>query len=153
MNNESNHHSVRANSPVNPSAVRVLRSLDPVARSLECAYFVAGATARDLILVNVHGLRPGRATLDIDLGIAIESWQQFAILKERLVGTGEFAADGRMHQRMNYTGLTPHFPVDLIPFRGVASAERNDCMAPRSGHRVERRGFRRSIGVVCFGRT
>lgn len=86
---------------------------------------MAGATARDLILVNLHDLRPGRATVDIDFGIAVESWEQFAILKARLVGTGEFVASSlRALQRMIYTDRTTgsSTPVDLIPFGGVASA-------------------------------
>jgi predicted nucleotidyltransferase len=103
MNNESRPHSTPANSPVDPSVVRVLRSLDPIARALDCAYFVAGATARDLVLVNVYGLRPGRATLDIDFGIAVRSWEQFTLLKDRLVGTGDFADRRRAQQRLIYT--------------------------------------------------
>ena len=94
MSNESHQHSVPLNSPVDPSVVRVLRVLDPIARSSKCEYFLAGATARDLILVNVHGLRPGRATRDIDFGIAVESWAQFELLKERLLATNEFSARG-----------------------------------------------------------
>lgn len=124
MNNESPQHSIRPSSPVDPAVVRVLRSLDPIARAADCAYFVAGATARDLILVNVHGLRPGRATRDIDFGIAVESWDQFALLKERLVATGDFASDRRALQRLIYsdqaTGIS--IPIDLIPFRGITSA-------------------------------
>jgi predicted nucleotidyltransferase len=84
MNNESHQHSIRPSSPVDAAVVRVLRSLDPIARSADCEYFVAGATARDLMLVNVHGLRPGRATRDIDFGIAVKGWDQFAQLKEGL---------------------------------------------------------------------
>jgi predicted nucleotidyltransferase len=124
MSNESYPRSIQAANPVDPSVVRVLRFLDPIAREVDCAYFVAGATARDLILVNLHGLRPGRATLDIDFGIAVESWEQFAILKARLVGTGEFVAALRALQRMIYTDRTTgsSTPVDLIPFGGVASA-------------------------------
>ena len=124
MSNESHQHSVPLNSPVDPSVVRVLRVLDPIARSSKCEYFLAGATARDLILVNVHGLQPGRATRDIDFGIAVESWAQFELLKERLLATNEFSAS-RAHQRLIYAdsndGLST--PVDLIPFRGVASAD------------------------------
>src|SRR2546429_1698427 len=125
MNNESPQHSIRPSSPVDPAVVRVLRSLDPIARAADCAYFVAGATARDLILVNVHGLRPGRATRDIDFGIAVESWDQFARLKEGLVATGAFESDQRMLQRLIYSDKVAEFsiPVDLIPFRGVASAD------------------------------
>jgi predicted nucleotidyltransferase len=124
MSNESYPRSIQATNPVDPSVVRVLRVLDPIAREVDCAYFVAGATARDLILVNLHGLRPGRATVDIDFGIAVESWEQFAILKARLVGTGEFVAALRALQRMIYTDRTTgsSIPVDLIPFGGVASA-------------------------------
>ena len=99
MNNESPQHSAPPHSPVDPTVVRVLRSLDPIAREADCAYFVAGATARDLILVNVHGLQPGRATRDIDLEIAVESWEQFARLKERLAASGDFAPDRRALQR------------------------------------------------------
>jgi len=42
---------------------------------------VAGAAARDLILVNIHGLRPGCAIRDIDFGIAVETWNRFCAVK------------------------------------------------------------------------
>jgi predicted nucleotidyltransferase len=124
MNNESPQPSMPPTSPVDPAVLRVLRSLDPIARAAECPYFVAGATARDLILVNIHGLRPGRATRDIDFGIAVESWDHFARLKEGLVATGDFQSERRALQRLVYSDQAAGFslPVDLIPFRGVASA-------------------------------
>lgn len=125
MSNESLQRSVLPNNPVDPSIVRVLRTLDPIARAADCAYFVAGATARDLILVNIHGLQPGRATRDIDFGIAIENWDRFALLKERLVATGVFTSDRRALQRLTYSDRAAGFsiPVDLIPFRGVTGAD------------------------------
>jgi len=123
MNNELLPRSVPPNSPVDPSVVRVLRALDPVARAANCAYFVAGAAARDLVLVNIHGLRPGRATRDIDFGIAVENWDQFAQLKQRLIATGDFASDRRALQRLIYADLSTgtSIPVDLIPCGGVTS--------------------------------
>ena len=124
MSNESSQPSTPLNSAVDLSVVRVLRVLDPIARSSRCEYFLAGATARDLILVNVHGLRPGRATRDIDFGIAVESWAQFELLKERLLATNDFSAS-RAQQRLTFTDSNEgiSIPVDLIPFRGVASAD------------------------------
>ena len=71
MSNESNPHSFTTNKPVDPSTIRVLRALVPVVADLDCPFFVAGTTARDLVLVNVYGLSPGRATRDIDFGIAV----------------------------------------------------------------------------------
>jgi predicted nucleotidyltransferase len=123
MSNESSQPSTPLNSAVDLSVVRVLRVLDPIARSSRCEYFLAGATARDLILVNVHGLRPGRATRDIDFGIAVESWAQFELLKEGLLATNDFSAS-RAQQRLTFTDSNEgiSIPVDLIPFRGVGSA-------------------------------
>lgn len=125
MSNESLQRSVLPNSPVDPSIVRVLRTLGPIAREADCAYFVAGATARDLILVYIHGLRPGRATRDIDFGIAVENGDRFALLKESLVATGVFTSDRRALQRLTYSDRAAEFsiPVDLIPFRGVTAAD------------------------------
>jgi predicted nucleotidyltransferase len=112
-------------SPLDPAIVRVLQVLDPITRGANCEYFVAGATARDIIMVHVHGLRPGRATYDIDFGIAVESWDHFARLKDHLIATGDFAADRRALQRLIYSDQATGFslPVDLIPFGGVASSD------------------------------
>lgn len=84
------------------------------------------------MLVNVYGLRPGRATRDIDFGIAVESWDEFQGLKERMIATGEFAGDLKAQQRLVYTDRAAGFsiPVDLIPFRGVASANQMIAWPP-----------------------
>jgi predicted nucleotidyltransferase len=75
--------------------------------------------------VNVHGLRPGRATIDIDFGIAVGSWEQFAILKDRLIGTGDFADRRRVLQRSTPIGL-PASPFRSISFRSAASPLRTE---------------------------
>ena len=108
MNNESRQHCTPLRNAVDPSIVRVLRLLEPTARSADCEYFVAGATARD-----------------VDFGVAVESWAQFELLKERLIATREFAAAPKVQQRLIYTDQTAGFsiPVDLIPFRGIESAD------------------------------
>jgi predicted nucleotidyltransferase len=125
MKNTSRRDSVCLSNPVDPSVIRVLRLLDPIACSAECAYFVAGATARDLVLVNVYGLRPGRATRDIDFGIAVESWAQFELVKEHLIASRAFAPAPKAQQRLIYSDPAAGFtiPVDLIPFRGIAAAD------------------------------
>lgn len=147
MNNESHRHSVPLSKPIDPPVTRVLRLLDPSARSADCEYFVAGATARDLILVNVHGLRPGRATRDIDFGIAVHSWEQFELLKERLIATREFVAASRAQQRLIYTDQTAGFsiPVDLIPFRGIASADGTFAWPPSRDIVMNVAGFEEAL--------
>jgi predicted nucleotidyltransferase len=132
MSNTSNPHSITPSKPVDPSTIRVLRAVDYVASAVNRPFFVAGATARDLMLVNVYGLRPGRATRDIDFGIAVESWDEFQGLKDRMIATGQFAGDSKAQQRLVYTDRAAGFsiPVDLIPFRGVASANQMIAWPP-----------------------
>ena len=51
------------------------------ASALEIQFFVIGATARDLILDRNYNIRPFRATEDVDLGVRVADWEQFAALK------------------------------------------------------------------------
>jgi predicted nucleotidyltransferase len=147
MSRESHQHSIPLTNPVDPSVVRVLRLLDPIARSVDCEYFVAGATARDLILVNVHGLRPGRATRDIDFGIAVETWEQFENLKQRLTTTPEFAVAPKALQRLIYTDQTDgvSIPIDLIPFRGITSADGTIAWPPSRDIVMNVAGFEEAL--------
>ncbi|MBY0505852.1 MAG: nucleotidyl transferase AbiEii/AbiGii toxin family protein [Bryobacteraceae bacterium] len=96
-----------------------------MASEADCPYFVAGATARDLVLVHVHGLRPGRATRDVDFGVAVQNWEQFGTLKQRAQASGMFRTHPHAMQRLVFndaeTGV--ELPVDLIPFRGVTSSD------------------------------
>ncbi len=152
MNSESHQRSVPLTNPVDPSIIRVLGLLDPIARSADCQYFVAGATARDLILVNVHGLPPGRATRDIDLGIAVQSWDEFALLKQRLTATRGFEAVRRTEQRLIYSDQAAGFsiPLDLIPFRGVASDEGTIAWPPRRDIVMNVAGFEEALGSAVL---
>jgi predicted nucleotidyltransferase len=89
-----------------------------------CDYFVAGATARDLVLVHVHGLEPGKATRDIDFAIAVENWDKFMRLKELLVATRSFEASRAPHRMMYLDEATAtRIPIDLVPFGGIASSD------------------------------
>jgi predicted nucleotidyltransferase len=96
-----------------------------LASEAECPYFVAGATARDLVLVHVHGLPPGRATREVDFGVAVQNWEQFSKLKQRAAVSGAFREHPHAMQRLIFidpeTGA--ELPVDLIPFRGVTSSD------------------------------
>jgi predicted nucleotidyltransferase len=133
MSNGSSPHSITPIKPVDPATIRVLRAVNHIASALTCSFFVAGATARDLMLVNVYGLRPWRATRDIDFGIAVESWDEFQSLKERMIAIGQFAEDLKAQQRLVYTDTAAGFsiPVDLIPFGRVASTNKTIAWPPR----------------------
>jgi predicted nucleotidyltransferase len=86
---------------------------------LSLPYFLAGATARDLVLENIFGRAPGKLTRDLDFGFDISDWKQFENLKAALMSTGRFKPD-RAIQRVLYqhsAGISVR--VDLTPFGGV----------------------------------
>ena len=122
MTNKSYRALAMLRSPVDPAILRLLRVLDPIAAQLKSPYFVAGATARDLILVNLHGLPPGRATYDVDFGVSVRDWTQFSYLKEQLIATGTFSSTATPHRLLYNDSIGgASIPVDLIPFGGIES--------------------------------
>ena len=107
---------ISADHPIDASTVRILRHLRVACDRLDVPVLLAGAGARDLLLENVYGLDPGRATRDLDFAVAVQSWGQFFALRKSLTSTAEFidVHPGRPH-RLMYGSV----PVDLLPFRGV----------------------------------
>ena len=75
--------SVAPERPLAQLTLEVLTLVERLAHGLGLEYFVAGATARDILLYHVFGIEPGRATLDVDLGIALDSWSQFDVITVR----------------------------------------------------------------------
>jgi len=80
------------------------------------SYFLAGATARDLILENVFGRPPGRLTRDLDFGFALSDWKQFETLKKTLIATGRFEPDRAIQRVLYLHSANIKIGVDLIPF-------------------------------------
>ncbi|RWA45932.1 hypothetical protein AU476_37785 [Cupriavidus sp. UYMSc13B] len=73
-------HELLTARPIDADSKSLLGDLDAVARQLGIRYFVGGATARQVILENVFGNRPGRRTYDIDIGICIADWAEHEAL-------------------------------------------------------------------------
>jgi predicted nucleotidyltransferase len=106
---------------VDPIAVSIMRAVDAVAHELHLSYFLIGAMARDVLLGHVFGLNTGRATRDIDFAFALEGWEQFQQLQERLMASGHFVAVPKITHRLLFRpgGRVQDRMVDLLPFGGV----------------------------------
>lgn len=124
--------------PVDPFTVDVLCAIHEVVTGLEQPYFLAGATARDILLVNAFGLPAGRATEDIDFGVAVKSWADFGALKSSLEQTGRFRGDPKAEQRLFYQGA---IPVDIVPFGGICDEEGSIVWPPDQSMRMDVSGF------------
>lgn len=93
---------------------RVAGTLNAVTEDLAKRSLIVGATARDLILHHVHGLPIIRATVDLDIAVAIASWQAFDELQARLI-----AKDARRDVRIAHRFVLDEWSIDVVPFGGV----------------------------------
>lgn len=125
---------------IDPLILEAVRKIDEVAREHETNYFLAGATAREVILRHVFGRPAGRRTLDIDFGIAVCDWEHFQTLKSALVKQAGFTVHDRAHQRLIYP-TAPAVIVDLIPFGGVEREDRTIAWPPEADFVMRVAGF------------
>lgn len=68
----------------NPLLKDLLKELSSFLGNINMDFYVIGATARDIILSNLHDLVPDRKTADLDIAIAISDWRQFQSIEENL---------------------------------------------------------------------
>jgi predicted nucleotidyltransferase len=127
------HLKPRPDKPLDPISSRVIRAVTSVADELGIGSFMVGATARIILLEHVFGLPPSRATRDIDFAFAVESWEQFQALKQRLVSEASFTPLERVAQRlkfksegMNHSLVAPIATITKPAKTRVSCARRNE---------------------------
>lgn len=101
-----------------------------------------GAMARDVLLSFAHGVHVGRATADMDFAFALDSWADFAMLKDALVAGGAFAKVARLAHRLIFAG---RYRVDLVPFGGVERADRSIAWPPDEAVQMHVLGYREAM--------
>lgn len=109
-----------------------------ISSSMGIPFFVVGATARDILLDVSHGIGSKRATIDIDIAVFIENWDQFERLKDELIRTTDFSPT-RETQRLLFK---KRLPVDIIPFGGVAEKGNLIEWPPDRSFKMSVAGFR-----------
>jgi predicted nucleotidyltransferase len=108
---------------------------------MKIPFIVVGATARDILLEVHYGIRPKRATFDIDIAVFIENWEQFNRLKDELIGTKHFTPTRDIHRLL----FQKRLPVDIVPFGGVAETDDLGEWPPDGSIKMRVTGF-----VECF---
>ncbi len=90
------------------------------AKELGVDFLVVGAMARDSVLVHGYGCDIERSTTDVDFGIHVASWDEFNVLKDRLLAAGYKADAHKLHKlsRTDERGL--RWEIDIVPFGKIA---------------------------------
>jgi len=102
-------------------------------------YFLAGATARDLLLEHAHGINPGRNTRDLDLALMVGDWPAFESIRLRLINSGRFAPLGSTLHKLRFDDICE---LDLIPFGAIEETDRTIVWPPDGGIVMGVFGFR-----------
>lgn len=111
----------------NPLLKDLLKELHTFFGELGIDFYVIGATARDIILSNLHHLTPDRKTEDLDIAIAISDWNQFQAIEVSLPDKKGFEKSTSQKQRFIYEGI---YIVDIVPFGEVAKDDGNIYWPP-----------------------
>src|SRR5271170_5700979 len=128
----SNQLFISPERPIDPLTLSILELIDRLLRDAKIRYMLVGATARDLLLYHVFGHAVTRATYDLDFAILVDSWGQFAIVKQLFFNIPGFTDKGRNAQRLYYrpTGASFKTIIDIIPFGKLETAERTIAWPP-----------------------
>lgn len=141
MTDTSRRLSIRADRPVDPVTGAILREVDTVMRRLEVSYRVVGATARDLLLFHVHGVRQSRATRDVDFAFAVSGWDEFERIRSALLALEGSSQDANGRHRLWFRHLEAILPIDLIPYGDIASPDGTIRWPPGFDHEMRVDGF------------
>jgi predicted nucleotidyltransferase len=132
---------------VDPVTIELLRHVSHAVRSLNGEFVVAGATARDIVLWHVHGVRPGRATRDVDVAVCAVSWEAHGDLVAALEATGRFKAETKSQQSLifNDSSVDASMPLDLIPFGPLEAPDGAIAWPPTGDFVMNVLGFREAV--------
>jgi predicted nucleotidyltransferase len=129
--------------PVDPLMLMVIGEIRQAATRLGVPVFLVGAVARIILLENVHGLRAGRTTSDVDFAFALDDWGQFQAIKNLLLENPNFNASEQLAHRLFFRapGMEHSYKVDLIPFGGVETSQNTIAWPPDMAIMMNVAGF------------
>ena len=113
-------YSIRPDYPLDAITQNIVRQFDDACRSLDIDYFRIGATARDIMLTHVFGVKTYRATRDVDFAVAVPDWQTFDLIKSWFLARPESWSSSTNTHRLLYrdNDTDAVVPMDVVPFGG-----------------------------------
>ena len=108
------------------------------AGKLDIPIFVVGAAARDLILEHEYGIKPKRATTDVDFAVAVGKWAQYELLKKVLLDTKKLTFN---KDTLNFRKVSNGMLIDIVPFGGVESPPGQIAFEPYKDPKMTTAGF------------
>ena len=98
-----------------PLMKSILEDLSKYFSKEKINFYVIGATARDIIM-HIHNEKSGRATLDLDIAVAISDWDKYLLIEKGIVKIEGFEKDYSQKQRFIYHKI---LRLDIVPFGDI----------------------------------
>ena len=115
--------SLNISDKIEPEHKTALLKINDILLRLDVPFFIVGALARDFVMEFLHNVKAPRMTMDVDLAVRIESWDNYEKIQKNLMANG--FKRSRERQRFEY-GQTL---VDIVPF-GKITDERGAISWP-----------------------
>ena len=129
---------------------KAVGAVQRAAEGLDVDLLIVGAFARDLHLRYGYNLTPLRQTEDIDIALAIPSWEAFAALRERLITDFGFIAVPGIQHQLRYRQLNLELPIDIVPFGGLERSDRTIAWPPTGDEVMDVFGFREARAAAIM---
>jgi len=141
---------VPAERPVDPLVVALLAAVKVTCAKTGTRFVLAGATARDIQFLHLHGVKAPTATRDVDVAVCAVSWEFHQRLIDALLATGDFTRDTKAQQKLIFRRKADAYGVqlDLVPF-GPLEAPPGEISWPPDGQTVMNvLGFQEAIDTA-----
>lgn len=125
---------------IDPALANLCAIVAGCATQLQIPYLIVGASARDMVLHYGYGATVQRATVDIDFALQVPSWDAFATLRKELI-KNNFSETNAAHR---FIGPN-NWPIDIIPFGGVADENANIQWPPSGEFAMKVLGFQEAL--------
>lgn len=132
---------ISSNTIANPLLVDLLSVLSSCFNKAGNDFFVIGAASRDILRLYLEAEPSPRRTRDLDIAIAVDSWDDFYEISEMLIQNG-FRKDSHMKQRF-YFGAEKgaDYELDVVPFGGVTAPGEMIYWPPEESPMMSVKGF------------
>jgi len=124
--------------------VEPLITITPILEELNIPFLIVGATARDLFFHSAYGIETLRATIDIDFGIEITTWNTYQKLSEALDNNANFIKDKEV-QRYYFKGENNSIPIDIVPFGSIEETDSTISWPPDHDTFMSILGFKEAL--------
>lgn len=118
VTSQKNPLEVPAHRPMEALTIALLRDVKEACAELGAKFVLAGASARDILMWHLHGIRASVTTRDVDVAVCAVSWESHDALVKLLVQTERFRRHPKQQQKLLFKRSANDYEseLDVVPF-------------------------------------